>query len=364
MSKTPFPYSALPFPIKFIDKRFPGMLGFQLKILLFAVVTQLFFSLIKKSPLLSEKSLYGFILMVVILEVFMWLAYKIFVNRTTLGETRQEISKNIIIRYFFFYIACFIAAFIEFILFLYIIYWINGGDLSKVFYNFIHFEFKGWFKGVNNGLLFGTFLFVIGIWQEALKRAEKFKEEKLMFQYETLKNQINPHFLFNSLNTLSSLVGTNAELAEHFIQKLSMIYRYVLEYREAELIDLQSELTFVNDYFYLQQIRDEDKISLNIDIVEIENYKILPMSLQLLVENALKHNSCTRESPLKILIRQHNDTLEVTNNLQKKLSMDHTAGIGLKNLGERTKFIAKTELQVIETSSEFKVIVPLIPTSK
>jgi LytS/YehU family sensor histidine kinase len=158
------------------------------------------------------------------------------------------------------------------------------------------------------------------------------------------------------------LVSSNPELAEQFIQKLSSIYRYVLEYREIEFVDLISEIAFVKDYFYLQQIRDEDKISLTIEVAEPANYKILPMSLQLLVENAIKHNAYTRENPLKILIRQNDGTLEITNNLQKKLTIGHSSKIGLKNLGERTKFITKKELQVIATNDEFKVIVPLIPS--
>lgn len=354
-------WNTLPFPIRFIDKRLPGIKAMHFKILLFTIVVEALFLSIKKQPILSEQTLGDFIMLLFMMEIFMLLAFRIFVKGTNLGDSRKEITKRIAVRYLFFHLGCLLIALLATVLYIMVVCSIHRWNIAESIGNFFTYEFLMWLKTVNIGLMFGAFFFVIAIWQDALAQAQKLKEEKLIFQYETLKNQVNPHFLFNSLNTLSSLVGTSPELAERFIQKLSSIYRYVLEYREIETVDLSSEIAFVKDYFYLQQTRDEDKISLVIDIPEPSRYKILPMSLQLLVENALKHNSATREKPLKIYITQVGNSIEVRNNLQKKMTMEPSQGIGLKNLGERVKYIIKTELQVIETTDEFKVIVPIIP---
>ena len=354
-------WNALPFPIRFIDKRLPGIKAMHVKILLFTILVETFFLIINQQPLISEQTLGNFIMLLFMMEIFMVLAFNIFVKGINLGDTRKEITRNIVARYLFFHLGCLLIALVATVLYIMIACivhrWSIGGSIS----NFFQYEFLTWLKTVNIGLMFGAFFFVIAIWQDALAQAQKLKEEKLIFQYETLKNQVNPHFLFNSLNTLSSLVGSSPERAERFIQKLSSIYRYVLEYREIDTVDLTSEIAFVKDYFYLQQTRDEDKISLMIDIPEPTRYRILPMSLQLLVENALKHNAATREKPLKISISQSGNFIEVKNNLQKKMSMEPTPKIGLKNLSERVKYITKTELVVNETATEFKVIVPIIP---
>jgi LytS/YehU family sensor histidine kinase len=171
---------------------------------------------------------------------------------------------------------------------------------------------------------------------------------------------VNPHFLFNSLNTLSSLVRENPDLSEEFIQKLSHIYRYILDDKSAEMVPLSEELKFVQDYFYLQKIRDEEKIELKIEINNLERAGILPVSLQLLVENALKHNSATRSNPLVITI--HNEGLEklvVRNNLQKKTRLNESSGIGLKNLNERCRLIINREIEIQETSEEYIVRIPV-----
>ena len=169
-------------------------------------------------------------------------------------------------------------------------------------------------------------------------REQKLREEKQVFQYETLKNQVNPHFLFNSLNTLSSLVVTKPSLAETFINKLSYIYRYILENKDIEFVDLKTEIEFAEDYFYLHKIRDGEKIHLEITFNENRSYKILPISLQILIENALKHNSATNESPLRIVIRQESDdSITVRNNIQRKMNIEHSSLIGLKNLAKRIK---------------------------
>jgi LytS/YehU family sensor histidine kinase len=197
-------------------------------------------------------------------------------------------------------------------------------------------------------------------WQEALKRESNLREQNLIFQNETLKNQVNPHFLFNSLNTLSSLINTQNEVAEKFIGRLSSIYRYILENSTKDRIPLKDELAFIQDYFYLHLIRDDNKIQLNIDIKEDNTYEILPVSLQSLLENAIKHNMATYDNPLKIQVYLEDEYIVVKNNLQKKASQLATTKTGLKNLTERVRLITAKELIIEETANEFIVKVPLI----
>ena len=150
-----------------------------------------------------------------------------------------------------------------------------------------------------------------------LKREQKLREENLIFQNETLKNQVNPHFLFNSLNTISSLIHSQPEAAEKFINNLSSFYRYILENGQKDKVPLRSELDFLKEYFSMHEVRDEKKIFLNIDVMEPGNYEILPVSLQILLENAIKHNIATRENPLTISIYIEDQSIVVKNNLQK-----------------------------------------------
>ena len=207
--------------------------------------------------------------------------------------------------------------------------------------------------------MLGTIAFFYIQWREGLKREQKLREEKLIFQYETLKSQVNPHFLFNSLNTLSSLVRQDPELSERFILKLSSIYRYILENTEAEMASLDSEIRFVEDYFYLQKIRDQEKIQLEVQLDAPERYEILPMSLQLLVENALKHNTATRAHPLTIRISQEEDgRVAVRNELREKATLTGSSKIGLKNLSERMKLTMNKDIEVMKTEGEFIVKVP------
>ena len=214
--------------------------------------------------------------------------------------------------------------------------------------------------GATIGILIGSLVFFYFQWQDSLKIEQKLREEKLIFQYETIRNQVNPHFLFNSLNTLSSLINGN-QAAESFINQLSSIYRYVLENHNAETVSLDNEFEFVNNYFSLQKIRYEEKVEMEILPFDMKKYRILPVSLQILIENALKHNSATRDNPLRITISMEDEYISVKNNLQKKLNIESSPGTGLKNLGERLRLITNKEMKVIETKDEFIVKIPLIP---
>jgi LytS/YehU family sensor histidine kinase len=210
------------------------------------------------------------------------------------------------------------------------------------------------------GLSLGAVIFGFLLWQTSLRREQKLREENLIFQNQTLKAQVNPHFLFNSLNTLSSLIVTNPETAEKFLARLSQIYRYITENSTLDKVFLEHELRFIHDYFFLHQIRDENKIILDDTIRESGKYCILPVSLQVLVENAIKHNMATREKPLVIKIFLEGDMIVVKNNLQKMPGALKSTGIGLKNLSERIKLLTGKDIQVNESQNEFTVKMPLL----
>jgi two-component system LytT family sensor kinase len=300
-----------------------------------------------------------FLLILIQCEAFLFIASRVF-RKFSPVYTRKEVTRIIIIRFSLFFVISFFTALIIFILFMYFSNLLRGYGTTDVISNFLEYEFKGWFKSTIGGLLFGAGIFLIIIWQDALKSVQKLVEQNLIFQNETLKNQVNPHFLFNSLNTLSSLVSTEPEMAEKFINRLSSIYRYILENCSRDRVSLELELAFIRDYFFLHKIRDDEKIELEIQVSDPGKLEILPISLQGLVENAIKHNKATREEPLKILIFIEGKEIAVKNNLQKMASQIKSTGIGLKNLSERVKLLTGKDLFIEETNTYFLVKMPLL----
>ncbi len=202
-------------------------------------------------------------------------------------------------------------------------------------------------------------------WRKATVDAERIKREQMSTKYESLKNQVNPHFLFNSLNALTNLVYENQDMAADFIRKLSKVYRYVLDNQAKEVVSLEIELAFVNSYLFLQRIRFDDKLKVNIDITGFEQKMIPPIALQMLFENAIKHNTIAEEEPLTIEVYVENsDTLIIKNNLQKKnIPIEESAGVGLKNIQARYEFLSQTKVEIHETESEFIVKLPLLSFS-
>jgi two-component system, LytTR family, sensor kinase len=293
------------------------------------------------------------------IELFLFLAHLIFRNLDP-GNNPVEITKRVISRFMFFLLLCLLSAFIIAIGQEYINQIIKGGDLSGVLSNFFRYSFTIWFKSTFSGLVVGTLIFMVVLWQDALKREQRLREENLIFQNETLKNQVNPHFLFNSLNTLSSLIDYRPEISGMFISKLSAIYRYILDNSHRDKVPLKSELAFVSDYFDLHKIRDEEKIELIMMAEDDGQFWILPVSLQILIENAIKHNKATREQPLRISIFTESSYIVVSNNLQRMAVQLKSTKIGLKNLRERVRLITGRELVIEESIDEFKVKVPLM----
>ena len=340
-----------------IDFYLPMWIAFHLKVLLGSALIVIFFSIIWQKTPSSTDFWFMFAVVWVQLEIFMVIARKIF----TQESIRKGVSykKQILGKLIKFYV---LVAFIAVAILLATIVmtmFMENASFNEVLSNFLRYEFRGYILSSLIGLALGLLIFFYLEWNQALHRENKLREEKLIFQYETLKSQVNPHFLFNSLNTLSSLVATDAQLSEQFINKLSSIYRYILENRDIELINLSKEIGFVNDYFFLQKIRDNGKINLTIEVKNAANYEILPISIQILVENALKHNAATREKPLTIKIYQESEYLIVENVLQPKMHLEPSSKTGQKNLSERVKLVLNKEVNIESGNGVYKVKIPV-----
>lgn len=190
----------------------------------------------------------------------------------------------------------------------------------------------------------------------------KLQKDHLQSQFDTLKNQVNPHFLFNSLNVLNSLISVNPELAETFTGQLSKIYRYILEHRSEDLVSLKTELEFLNAYLFLLQIRFADKLSVNLNIPEeYTEKKLPPLALQILMENVIKHNTFSLKAPLKvqIFVDEHQN-LNIVNNLQKREAAIKSTGLGLQNITDRYAYFTKRKTWFGEQQGSFVARIPLI----
>jgi LytS/YehU family sensor histidine kinase len=196
-------------------------------------------------------------------------------------------------------------------------------------------------------------------WRKTAIDAEKFKRESTVAKFESLRNQVNPHFLFNSLNALTNLVYEDQDKAAKFIKQLSEVYRYLLDTRDTEIVPLEEEKKFLSSYLFLQQIRFGDKLKLTVSLDE-KKCMVAPLVLQMLVENAIKHNIISEQSPLSIKIYTDGDYIVVENNLQKKEdSGEASPGIGLENIRRRYEFLTDKKVDVIERD-KFIVRLPMI----
>jgi LytS/YehU family sensor histidine kinase len=187
------------------------------------------------------------------------------------------------------------------------------------------------------------------------------EKQQITAQFESLKNQLDPHFLFNSLNVLNGLIEESPKKASMFTTDLSKIYRYVLEQKDKSLVSLQDELTFSRAYLNLLSLRFEAGIQIDLQInAEQHTGCILPLSLQLLIENAIKHNIISVRKPLLLKIYRKNNYLYVENNLQKKKVLHDHSGIGLKNIQERYAILSNLSVHLQETDILFSVGLPII----
>ncbi len=192
--------------------------------------------------------------------------------------------------------------------------------------------------------------------QEQLERA------KAEAELDALKNQIDPHFIFNSLNTLGHLIEENPAKAKLFNNDMAEVYRYILSNKSKSLVLLREEMDFLSNYFSLLKIRFEDAVQLQIHVgqVMMDSYLVPPISLQLLIENAVKHNEFSDSKPLHIIIEMQGEALVVHNRVHKKISRNNSSKIGLTNLKERYRLITNKEIIVKETTDNFIVELPVL----
>ncbi len=207
-------------------------------------------------------------------------------------------------------------------------------------------------------------VYIFRQWKNALLETEKLKTEKAESQYAALKSQVNPHFLFNSLNSLSSLIRVSPDKAIDFVDKFSKIYRYVLDMNDKMVVELKEELEFLQSYYFLQKIRfgNNLEIDINIDATKINEF-IPPLSLQILIENAIKHNEISSEKPLKIKIYVENNFLIISNNLQLKNAIESSTGIGLVNIKERYMHLTDEKVEFYMTNDNYIAKLPLLGIS-
>lgn len=196
-------------------------------------------------------------------------------------------------------------------------------------------------------------------WSESIKNEEELKREGLAAKYEALKNQVNPHFLFNTLNTLTGVIEDTPEQATKFVRKFSGIYRYVLEQRYKELIPLIEEKQFIEDFIYLLKMRYDQGINIVYNFTST-NASIVPLGLQILIENAIKHNVISDKQPLTIEVGNTHEYIYVRNNYQPKNIQEAKSGVGLDNLIKRYEFLSNTPVVIEQTQEVFEVRLPLI----
>ncbi|WP_330442877.1 2TM domain-containing protein [Flavobacterium sp. C4GT6] len=198
-------------------------------------------------------------------------------------------------------------------------------------------------------------------YQENRVKKEKIIAGTASAKFETLKNQIDPHFLFNSLNVLSSLIEENPDNAQRFTTSLSKVYRYVLEQRDKELVSIQEELSFAKTYMNLLKMRFENSLFYEppTDLANPEG-KVVPLSLQLLLENSIKHNIVSPQKPLHIRIYEKNGSLVVENNLQKKEVLQDRKGVGLENIVSRYAILTSRKVEIEQTTEYFTVYLPIL----
>lgn len=199
-------------------------------------------------------------------------------------------------------------------------------------------------------------------WRRTVLEAEQLRTQQLRSELEVLKTQISPHFLFNSLNTLVTLIEENPQQAVKFTQKLSDVYRFILTNKEEEMVSLEREMKFTDSYIFLLRMRFADNLQIRYDIPERHMSSYMPpMTLQILIENAIKHNVVSMAKPLTIEIYvQGEDTLVVRNNFQPKNTAVSSTHTGLSNIRRRYQYLSQREVVVTNTLSHFEVAMPLV----
>ncbi|WP_296312653.1 histidine kinase [Winogradskyella sp. UBA3174] len=236
---------------------------------------------------------------------------------------------------------------------------------GRTWFEFVNAEkFEFYFNSLLITLVISLFFHVVYFYKELQKT--KVKEQKVIAgtasaKFDALKNQLDPHFLFNSLNVLTSLIEENPKNAQSFTTSLSKVYRYVLEQKSKELVTVDEELNFARTYMSLLKMRFEDSIIFEIpDKATNPESKVVPLSLQLLLENAVKHNMVTSSKPLHIKIYEDGDHLVVMNNLQPKQIVKKSSGVGLENIKQRYQLLSERKVHINQRDKDFAVAIPML----
>jgi sensor histidine kinase YesM len=310
--------------------------------------------------LFDSSSLVINLMNIVIVSMVVFIFHKTLNYNTTLSTA--QLRRKLVPLFFAFLFSTVLLSLLIFSLGLYLLFLIEGYDTSDFIKQLIQKELPGAFTPFAIGILISAIVFFYHTWRQAIDREQQLREENLIYQYRNLKSQVNPHFLFNSLNTLSELIYTDTQKADNYIQQLARIYRYILDNEETALIPLNEEITFVTQYFDLQKERDGDKIRLEMQFEQTDCYQIIPVSLQIVVENALKHNAASEDNPLVIRMHQTDGYIEVSNTIRKKNSLPagHSPGTGLANLRERIRLTTGKEMLIARDEHAFSVKIPLL----
>lgn len=211
-------------------------------------------------------------------------------------------------------------------------------------------------------LIAGLIYWYIKAREKSVKKVERLQQEKIQFQFETLRNQVNPHFLFNSFNTLISIIEENPKMAVEYVEQLSDFFRNIVNYRDKDTIALKEELELLKTYFFIQQKRFGKNLNLNIKVSELDKAQIFipPLTMQLLAENAIKHNAVSKEAPLAIDIFIDGEKLIVRNNINVKFTKSSSAGMGLQNIINRYTLLSNQEVIIKNDGNNFTVSLPAL----
>ena len=191
--------------------------------------------------------------------------------------------------------------------------------------------------------------------------AEQLKKISVEAKFEALRNQINPHFLFNCFNVLSTLVYRDADTSAKFIAQLSRVYRYLLYNQDKRVVTLKEEISFIDSYRFLLEIRFGENLVIENSIAPADyKYFIAPATLQMLIENAIKHNIASKRNPLHVKIFSHHKSLIVSNNLQEKVTKEDSTQIGLKNIQSRYELLSDSRVEIEKSEKQFVVKIPLL----
>ena len=197
--------------------------------------------------------------------------------------------------------------------------------------------------------------------EDILNKEAALKQDKIISQLELLKSQISPHFLFNSFNTLIATIENDPKSAVEFTEHLSDFYRSILHTREKDVITIKEEQELLTSYIFLLHKRHGETLTIKMNLINCLDKKIVPLSLQILVENAVKHNVVSKSRPLSILISEtENGYIEIKNNVQKKLNIEVGTGFGLSSLMSRYQLLTSKKMEIIETNDVFLVRIPMI----